>query len=38
MLLKIKGAKLIRPDFFIEIIETKMIENIIMVQKIIGFL
>jgi len=37
-LLKIKGAKLIRPVFFIEIVERKMIENIILVQQIIGFL
>ena len=38
MLLKIKGAKLAHPDFFIEIVESKMIENIIMIQQIIGFL
>jgi len=38
VLLKIKGAKLAHPDFFIEIVERKMIENIIMIQQIIGFL
>jgi hypothetical protein len=37
-LLKIKSAKLIRQVFFIEIVESKMIENIILVQQIIGFL
>jgi len=37
-LLEIKGAKRIRPDFFIEIIESKVIENIVLVQQIIGFL
>jgi len=37
VLLKIKGAKRIRPDFFIEIVESKMIENIVLVQQIIGF-
>jgi len=31
-------VKLLRPDFFIEIVERKMIENIILVQQIIGFL
>jgi hypothetical protein len=36
--LKIKSAKLIRPVFFIEIVESKMIENIILVQQIIGYL
>jgi len=35
VLLRIKGAKLICPDFFIEIVESKMIENIILVQQVI---
>jgi len=37
-LLEIKGAKRIRPDFFIEIVESKVIENSVLVQQIIGFL
>jgi len=34
---KDKGAKHIRPEFFIEIVERKMIENMIL-QQIVGFL
>jgi hypothetical protein len=37
-LLEIKGAKCIRPDFFIEIVESKVIENSVLVQQIIEFL
>jgi hypothetical protein len=32
--LKIKSAKLIRPVFFIEIVESKMIENIIRMRNL----
>jgi len=35
---EINGTKPICPDFFIEIVEIKVIENIVLVHQIMGFL